>query len=100
MKMVYTHQNPALVGLAKNVLSENGIDAKLQNYYASGGAGELSPVDSWPELWVLDEAQFSIAKDLISDVGKNIGSDWICGACNEENGPSFAICWNCQTEKP
>ena len=99
MKMVYTHQNAALVGLAKNVLTDNEIEAKLQNYFASGGAGELSPVDAWPELWVLDDSEYERAKALIADVGDNAGSDWICKACNEENGPSFAICWNCQAEK-
>ena len=100
MKMVYTHQNAAIVGLAKNVLTDNGIAVKIVNEFMSGGAGELSPVDSWSELWVLDESEYQRAKDFIAEVGQSAGSDWICKSCNEENGPAFAVCWNCQSEKP
>jgi hypothetical protein len=96
-KKVYTHENRFLVWNARNILDAAGIENQIRNEYASSGAGELSPIDSWPELWVNDEEEYERAVALIEKAfSEGEGVSWRCEYCGESNGPSFEICWNCQ----
>jgi hypothetical protein len=100
LKLVYRHENRLFVGNAKNILEHEGITTILRNEYASGGVGELSFLDSWPELWVMDDANYDEARKIIAAMSEpKTGNDWVCPACHETNDPSFEICWKCQTEK-
>ena len=100
MKLVYTHENKVLVENQKNLLELKGIDTLLKNEFASGAAGDLVPAETWPELWVLDEAHYQEAMSALQVLNEKIsGPDWICSACNEPNGAAFESCWNCQTER-
>lgn len=101
MKLVYTHENKLLVENAKNILNTEGIDCVLRNEYASGGAGDLAPTEAWPEVWVLNEADEARAKKIVDELREEPeGESWVCSECGEENEPTFASCWQCQTEKP
>lgn len=85
---------------AKNILENAGIVTVLQNEFASSAVGELSFLDAWPQLWVLDDANYEAAREIIAGMEKpRTGKDWICSNCNEINDPSFEICWNCQTNR-
>ncbi|NRA69449.1 MAG: DUF2007 domain-containing protein [Gammaproteobacteria bacterium] len=100
MKMIYTNQNNVLVELAKNLLTENSISTVLKNEFASAGAGELSAIDTWPELWVHHEADYQAAESLITTLqNQPEQEDWTCSSCDEKNGDAFEICWNCQHAK-
>ncbi len=97
--MVYTHENRFFVSNAKNIVSEAGIDTFLKNEYAAGAAGDLAPLDSWLELWVINDNDHQTALSLIeSAFTKNSQSPWTCILCNEKNEASFEICWSCRTE--
>ena len=52
MELVYTHPSHLLVAQARNALERLGIPCVVHNEYAAGAAGELAPIDTWPELWV------------------------------------------------
>ena len=56
MKPVYTHPNLFFVTNAKNILQHYSIKAIIQHEYLSGAAGDLAPIDTWPELWLVDAA--------------------------------------------
>ena len=100
MKLVYRHENRILVSNAKNILENAGIMTVLQNEFASSAVGELSFLDAWPQLWVLDDADYENARKIIAGLEEpQTGKDWHCTVCNEINAPSFEICWNCQTER-
>ena len=99
MKQVYTHENIAMVGNARNLLEAAGISCRLQNEYAGGGSGELPFVQAWPELWVTEDADYQQACDLIEQAFAGpLKKEWTCAACEERNAGSFEICWNCSAE--
>ncbi len=97
MKLVYTHENTAIVQNAKNLLENNGIKVILKNEFASGGAGDLVPAETWPEVYVLNKHDYTRAVELVSALSNKANEpDWFCESCKEPNGAMFESCWNCQ----
>ncbi|MAS23933.1 MAG: hypothetical protein CMI03_13000 [Oceanospirillaceae bacterium] len=105
MKLLYTHPNPIIVANVKNILENSGFVIFLKNENLMAAAGELSPIDAWPEIWLVDDHEFDNASQLIAPLCKS-GSeqttdpvqakrDWICPNCGEENGAAFEVCWHC-----
>ena len=98
--MVYTHENRFLVGNAKNIIDAAGISTCFKNEYAAGAAGDLAPLDSWLEVWVVEAKDYVRAAALVDDAfSDNFEPPWLCSHCQEHNESSFEICWSCQTEK-
>ena len=92
---IYTHQNLTLVGNASNLLQQAGISCEIRNQYTGGATGELSFVETWPELWI-NEQDLNQATQVLSTLGDDATArDWRCGKCGEENGGSFELCWQC-----
>ncbi|WP_045860268.1 putative signal transducing protein [Teredinibacter purpureus] len=97
MKLVFTHENKIIVENAKALLQEQGIEAIIKNEFASSGLGELSAIDTWPEVWILNNSQLTAATTLIEGLlAPSKGEIWQCKHCDEQNEPTFEICWNCQ----
>ncbi len=96
MKLVYTAQNGMLVGHLRNILEAEGIHCFTRNEYLSGGAGELPPTETWPELWV-DERDATMAEQLVREFTAEADETppWRCENCGEENEGQFALCWKC-----
>jgi hypothetical protein len=96
MKLIYTHENIALVGSARNLLDAAGISCVIRNQFAGGGVGELSYVQSWPELWALEDADYGRACACIEDALERAdAADWCCERCGETNAAAFELCWQC-----
>ncbi|WP_088329902.1 DUF2007 domain-containing protein [Lacimicrobium sp. SS2-24] len=97
MIKVYSHEERFLVQQVKDLLESQGIGCFIKNEFAIGGAGDLSPFDCWPEVWVIDDDWQPKAQRLIEDAAyKNTQQqDWRCAECGEINGGSFELCWNC-----
>ena len=87
------HQTLLMVANIKNLLEAAHIPCELRNEYAAGGVGELSFIDTWPELWVALE-DVALAKKLISEYQATSELDWQC-SCGEINGAAFGSCWHC-----
>jgi len=99
MKKVFTHENKMIVENAKNLIEMEGMQTFLKNEFSSGAMGELSPMDTWPEVWVFDDADFDKASTIVKPLLENTsGPGWVCAHCSEENNSSFETCWNCQHE--
>lgn len=97
--MIYTHENRLLVNNAKNILENAEIPVVLKNEYAAGASGDLSFLNTWLELWVVNKGDHSKAiKILDAALANSNASEWTCANCNELNAASFDICWNCQQE--
>ena len=88
-----------LVSNIKNYLENENIDIFLKNEFIAGAAGDLSPFDTWLEIWVEDKDVSKAKKLLLSLSDDNTSTEWTCPACGESNGASFEICWNCQKER-
>jgi len=65
MIMLFTHANPALVGLARSILAGEGIHCMLKNEFSTAG---IPPYNLDQELWVLDEADANRAMALLADL--------------------------------
>lgn len=98
MKMVYSNENHFLVNNVRNLIEAQDIRTFIKNEFAQGAAGEISAFDSWPEVWVFDDADFDRATEITTtSLCVNKADDWVCNNCSEQNDPSFEICWNCQS---
>jgi len=96
MKKVFTHENRMIVFNMKNLLQAEGIATVVVNEFAAGGAGDLPAFDTWPELWIEDDARFTQAQAVLRSIlDGNSGQPWFCRGCREENDAAFKICWNC-----
>ncbi len=100
MKVIYTNESSFLVTNVKNLVEAAGIEVFIKNEYAQGSVGEVSAFDSWPELWVANESDFKRAMEIVEAAQKPTSrTEWTCINCDENNDPSFEICWKCQHEK-
>ena len=81
------------------MLEDNGIPCFIRNEFAVGGIGELSPMDSDPEVWLVDEEWRPRAEKLLAEMEtpdpQSTPKDWICNHCQENNDAGFDICWQC-----
>ncbi len=100
MKLIYTNENRFIVNNIKNIIQNAGIELFIKNEYISGAAGDLSPFDTWLELWVTQDSDYDKAIKLISSINHtNTSHDWFCTQCHEKNDASFEFCWQCLNEK-
>lgn len=86
----------------KQLLDDNEIPCYLKNEYIAGAVGEVSPFDSQPEVWLMDSewerrAQTLIDNHLAENAARQDQVEWQCAQCNEMNGASFDVCWQCET---
>lgn len=97
MIRIFSHDNAMVVHNIKNILQNNGIVCTLKNEFGASAAGEVPPIEVWPEIWI-DDAQSEKAVQLIEEVmhGTNDKTHWRCTHCSEENPPAFEICWRCE----
>ena len=99
MKLIYTNENRFITSNVQNIIQNAGIEITLKNEFIAGAAGDLSPFDTWLELWV-EDADYDKAVELVASLEETVNArDWICPKCNEINSASFELCWNCQTER-
>ena len=100
MKLLYTNENRLFVSNVKNIVECAGVEVILRNEFAGGGVGELSTIDSWLELWVVNDGDYEKANEVIvSSINSDNAQGWFCSGCAEKNDASFDYCWNCQTER-
>lgn len=84
----------------KNILENAGIGITLKNEYAAGASGDLAPLDTWLELWLINDNEEAIATSIIKKaLAHNDSASWVCHHCQETNPNSFDVCWHCQKEK-
>jgi hypothetical protein len=99
MKMIYSNESIFLVSNVKNLIEAQGISVFLKNEFAQGAIGGISAFDSWPEVWVTNDADFEQATQITDLSQSNAKTeDWICQQCSEQSAPSFEVCWSCGSE--
>lgn len=103
MKKVYSSENVPLVGYLKSILDSHNIDCFVKNEHLSAGAGELPPIECWPELWVTDATNYVRAKHIVdTTIAEPLtqSSDWSCQNCGELIEGQFGVCWQCGQSPP
>jgi len=99
MKFIYTNENRLLVSNFQNILLNEGIAITLKNEYAAGASGDIPFLNTWPEIWVVNDEDYAQALEIISKTLNQNNTDyWVCTQCGEQNTSAFEVCWNCQNE--
>lgn len=102
MYKVYTCDNIMLAGLVKSRLEGSGIACIMKNESLTGGIGELPPIECWPEVWITDDSDLSMAERIIESMRNQStanSSPWQC-RCGEAIEAQFTQCWKCGRERP
>jgi hypothetical protein len=63
MKRLLTSPDSAQIGLIRSRLEAAGIDCEMRNEHLSTA---MPGAPFYPELWILDDAQFSEASELLA----------------------------------
>lgn len=101
MRMVFSNENRFIVANAKNILEAHGFTLFINNEHAAGVVGELSAFDAWLELWVVNDADYDRACEVLKRaLSDRNASSWQCEHCHEENDASFELCWHCGAASP
>lgn len=100
MKRLQPAPNLALATLWADMLSGAGVAATVQRAWAGSIVGELPPDQGLPEIWLQDDSQFELARQLLRDWQHLPHHHWLCAGCGESVDGPFDQCWNCGTPKP
>jgi len=91
-----------MIGHLKNVLATFGIRCIARNLDLSSAAGELPPIECWPELWVIDDDKVAKAKSILKKTLaplESVKKSWLCSGCGETIEGQFSECWNCGRDR-
>ena len=98
MKKLTSAESIITIRHYQNFLASEGIATEVRNDVLGSIVGEMPFVETWPQLWVVNDLDFDRAKQLIEAVDAESPTDaWTCGKCGEENEGQFSVCWNCGT---
>jgi hypothetical protein len=91
VRNVFQAQTLTEAGLVRNLLVENGIDAKVVGERASFSGIALS------EVWISNDHDRERAVELVRELYSTTeeGPLWECVACGESSPESFELCWQC-----
>jgi hypothetical protein len=91
-----------MIGHLKNVLATFGIKCVAKNVDLMSAAGELPPVECWPELWVVDDEKVVRARSILRKTLaplQSVKRPWACAGCGETIEGQFSECWNCGRDR-
>jgi hypothetical protein len=98
MKRIHSAKDPLMIGHLKNVMGTFGIKCIAKKLDLISAAGELPPIECWPELWVVDDDKVVKAKRILKKTLAPLASvkrSWTCNGCGENIEGQFSECWNC-----
>ena len=100
MKRLAQAPNLAIATLWADMLSGAGFAVTVQRAFAGSIAGEIPPDQALPELWLVDEAQATAARQLLHELQHPPERRWACPGCAEVIDGPFDSCWNCGSAAP
>ena len=96
MKKLTSADSLITINHYKNLLASEGIPSEIRNEHLGSIMGEMPFVETWPELWVVNDLDFDRAKHLLDAVdSESPTAPWRCKKCGEDNEGQFAACWSC-----
>jgi len=87
----------------KTMLDAAGIATLLRNEDMMRVAGEVPFDQCYPEVWIMDEADEPLARQVLDEFRhpqRHRGPPWTCPKCKEWLEGQFSTCWNCGTDRP
>ncbi|MDH3688112.1 MAG: DUF2007 domain-containing protein [Gammaproteobacteria bacterium] len=97
MEKVYEAANLPEAHLILQLLEQEGIPARVFNENAQGAVGELPFTHTYPQIWLVREADLCRAREVLTHYeGRQIDYGvTVCPHCDEENPANFELCWRC-----
>jgi len=74
MKRVFTAPTVTEAYLIKGILESEGIEVIIKNEHLSGLAGQVPFMDSWPEVWIMDDAEAEHAQAIMDNYQRGLKS--------------------------
>lgn len=104
MIKVFANPMAPIAELAQQYLEAHEVRTELRNDKLIGTAGVAAAWgEVWVEVWVVDDRQEALARELIASFeGKSESTEveWRCPNCELKLEPQFGLCWRCGTERP
>lgn len=91
--------NLAIATLWADELTNAGVGACVQRQYLGSVAGELPPDQCLPEVWIENNEQEALGRQLLHQLQHVPQHRWHC-ACGELVEGGFEQCWNCGRPMP
>jgi hypothetical protein len=98
MKLLFSSPDTRGLGLIRSALDEAGITYEIRNETMPY---PLAAFD--PEIWILEDADFSKARELrdsVTELPTGSPTSWTCPACGEKSEGQFESCWKCGANRP
>ncbi|KAA3651411.1 MAG: DUF2007 domain-containing protein [Proteobacteria bacterium] len=100
MIKVFTDERLFILVQLKQQLIDAGLSCFIKNELLAGGTGELPFIETWPELWLHNQADYNQAMVIVNDFKKILDNgenapDWACPQCGENNEGHYGLCWSC-----
>ena len=101
MIKVFENFDFSRVGQMQSLLESHGIKTFIKNQYGSSVMGEVPFVEVVPQLFILEERDLRLAKELLLlDLPVEAPEEhWICPECGVDVEGTFHKCWKCGEEK-
>ena len=90
------------VATLKLLLEEQNIQCLIRNEHLSMAEGEIPLQECLPELWVLNDADYPRAYELVETWRNSpvvTHSQWLCADCGETIEGQFTSCWKCGAQR-
>jgi hypothetical protein len=100
MKRLVQAPNAALAHLWVAQLRNAGFDVSVQREFAGGIAGEIPVDQSLPEIWIMNDEDLALARNVLRDLQNLPQRRWHCTRCTELVEGPFEQCWNCGADRP
>ncbi len=97
MKLLLTSRAEQ-IDILKGMLEKEGITTDITD-----DSTPLPGAEFYPRLWVVNDADFSRASEVLADFRKlpsSIRMAWRCPGCGEQVEDQFSSCWKCGHEQP
>ncbi len=101
MKEVFRHHELIRVSHFRDLVEAAGIPTMLRNEHLVHGVIEIPIPEFYPNLCVMNDADYEAAWKIIdahiANEKSDHGPDLICPKCGEKNPGNFAECFSCQS---
>jgi len=102
MRKVFSSNEVSETTLVQDALVHHGVEVTIHNEHSGRSAvpGFRPPA----EIWVRRDDDYENARRIVIETIATLSKEsdskpWVCLSCEEENPPSFDICWNCSRAK-
>ena len=102
MKRVFATADGVLAGWLESALVAEGIACVMRNQYLAGAIGDLPLNECWPQIWVVEDADYARAERIINNIlapRPDGARAWSCALCGEHLEAQFDECWQCGSSR-